>query len=90
MLMGAENNLPEMTLFLVIPIVLTTLICLLVKKLKKKKQSFQANGMPNVFSREMANLFLIMTIFDLSFFIRLAADIAEVILAVMMQREGDR
>ena len=35
--------------------------------------------MPNVFSREMANLFLIMTIFDLSFFIRLAADIAEVI-----------
>ena len=62
-------------LFLMIPTVLTTLICLLVRQLKKKNENFQVAGIPNMFSQEMSNLFIIMTIFDLSFFIRLVADI---------------
>ena len=35
-----ENMYLSWALFLMIPIALTTLICILIKKLKKKKQSF--------------------------------------------------
>ena len=67
-----DETLPLMqVLFLIIPAVLTVLICRLVHLLKQKRQEFQVQGMPNMFSKEMVNLFTIMAIFDASFIIRL-------------------
>ena len=86
--MAAENDVPLYTLFLMIPTILTILICSLIRQLKKKKENFQVAGMPNMFSQEMTNLVTIMVIFDMSFFIRLIADILLIVEVIIMMSEG--
>ena len=60
--------------YLTIPIILTILIILIVKKLKSKQSVMHGTGVSNIFGKETRNVLIILALFDLSFLVRFTVD----------------